>query len=311
MKKVAANVWPVEARRPDTQYRDLLEHVVRYGEQTPTQMEVDAITVMGPPPLRYRFENGFPLLTERNLNPPTSEKLPVTIWQQALGEVFAFINGATTCAELEKFGCHWWKNFATEKKCAKRGLATGNLGPGSYGGAFAHFPTKDGGEMNQWEVVIDQAKMNPLLRTLLVTDWIPQYIPRGGKYEQKVVVVPCHGTAVHLRILNGELTLLMLQRSADLVIGVPSNIAQYAALAMAIGQVLGIPVKEYVHCFSDAHIYANHLDIVKKLLEREPRVFPTILMESNKANLFDFRREDFEIEGYNPHPGFKNIPVAV
>lgn len=273
-------------------------------------MGVDAITVMGPPSLRYHFENGFPLLPDRNLNPAISDKLPVTIWQQALGEIFAFVNGATTCAELEKFGCYWWKNFATAEKCAKRGLTTGDLGPGSYGGAFAHFPTK-GGEMNQWEVVIDQAKMNPLLRTLLVTDWIPQYIPRGGKYEQKVVVVPCHGTATHLRIINGKLTLLMMQRSADLVIGVPSNIAQYAALAMAISQVLGIPVQEYVHCFSDAHIYVDHLDIVKKLLEREARVFPTMLMEDSKFNLFDFRREDFEIQDYNPHPGFKNIPVAV
>jgi len=311
MKKALPRMLPPEQRKPDSQYRDLLRHVLKHGERTKTQMETDAITIMGPPPLRYRFENGFPLLPDRNLEPKVSEKLPVTIWRQAVGEILGFVNGVTTVEELANFGCYWWKDFATEKKCAKRGLPTGDLGPGSYGGGFAHFPTKDGGEMNQFAVLLDQARMNPLLRTLLVTDWIPYFIPRGKGYEQKVVVVPCHGVAVHLRIINDKLTLLMFQRSADLIIGVPSNIAQYAALAMALGQVLGFPACEYVHCFSDAHIYVHHLDIVERLIEREPRPFPTMLMESEKNDLFAFRHEDFEITDYNPYPGIKNIPVCV
>lgn len=301
---------PFNERTPDSQYKNLLKHVLEHGEETATQMEENAITLIGPPPLRYRFENGFPLLPDRNLNPKPS-RYPVTIWRQAVGEIFAFINGAMTLEELESFGCYWWRDFITEKKCAKRGLPTGHLGPGSYGGGFAHFPTKGGGEMNQFAVVLDQARMNPLLRTLLVTDWIPFYIPRGEGYDQKVVVAPCHGIAIHLRVINGKLSVLMFQRSADLIVGVPSNIAQYAALTMAIGQVLDIPVYEYVHCFSDAHIYLHHLEIAEKLLDRESRPFPTINMNQAKKDLFAFRHTDFNLDDYHPHPGIKDIPVCV
>jgi len=299
---------PYEERTPDCQYQDLLRLVLEQGELVETQQDVDALTIMGPPPLHFKFSNGFPMITERNLAP---EIKPVTIWQQAVGEIFAFVNGETTLAGLDKFGCHFWGNFATEKKCAKRGLPTGDLGPGSYGGGFAHFPTKDGGEMNQWTVIVDQAKDFPHLRTLMVTDWIPQYIPRGAKYDQKVVVAPCHGIVVHLRIINHQLTVTMVQRSADLVVGVPSNIVQYAALTLALGQVLKVEVKEFVHFMIDAHIYVDQVEAVNKMLAREPRVFPTIAVNPDINDLFDFRREDFELSDYSPHPGIKNIPVAI
>jgi thymidylate synthase len=260
--------------------------------------------------MRFVFDNGFPMLTERNLAPAVSERLPVTIWQQAIGEILAFVNGATTLKELENSGCYWWKDWATQDKCKKRGLEAGCLGPGSYGGAFAHFPTKEGGEFNQWKVVLDQAITQPHLRTLFVTNWIPQYIPRGEGYQQKVVVAPCHGL-VHLRILEGKLTLHMIQRSADLVVGVPSNMIQYAALAMAIGQVLQLPVREYVHSFSDAHIYVDQIPAVEKMLNRQPRPFPTMRINNEKKDLFDFRREDFQLSNYYPHPGIAGIPVAI
>lgn len=299
---------PYEERVPDIQYRDLLRLVLETGEKVETQQGVPARTIIGPSPLRYQFENGFPMITERNLAPVI---FPVTIWQQAIGEIWAFVNGAMTLEGLESFGCYWWRDFATEKKCAKRGLPVGDLGPGSYGGAFAHFPTKDGGEMNQWEVIIDQARDFPHLRTLLVTDWIPNYIPRGPKYEQKVVVAPCHGIIVHLRIINGQLTVTMVQRSADLVVGVPNNIVQYAALALAIGQVLEVKVKEFVHFMIDAHLYEDQLEAAVTMTHRAPQPFPTMTVNPNKDNLFTFRREDFVLSDYHPHPGIKNIPVAI
>lgn len=302
---------PYEERVPDRQYHNLIQLILDQGISAPTPQGVDALTVIGPPPFRFKPENGFPMITERNLSPKTSDNLPVTIWQQAIGEIFAFVGGALTVTELEQFGCHWWKHFATEEKCAKRNLPTGHLGPGSYGGGFAHFPTKDGSEMNQWRVVIEQAKKFPHLRTLLVTDWIPQYIPRGPGYTQGVVVAPCHGIVVHLRIINRKLTLTMVQRSADVIIGVPSNMIQYMALALALSQVLDLELAEFVHFLIDAHIYEDQLPTAQKILERDPRPFPTISLNPRRNDLFEFRREDFELSDYHPHPGIKNIPVSV
>jgi thymidylate synthase len=281
------------------------------GERVSTQQGEDALMLMAPPPLHFRLENGFPLITERNMAPKVSERLPVTIYKQAIGEIFAFINGCRTISGLNSFGCFWWHQWATEAKCAKRGLATGDLGPGSYGGAFAHFPTTDGGNINQWEVIVEQMKQQPQLRTHCVSPWIPDCILRIEGRKQKVVVVPCHGW-VHIRIINGKLTLHMQQRSADLVVGVPSNIAQYAALTMALAQVTGYSAVEYIHSFSDCHIYVNQIPAAEKMLSREPRRFPTMFIDPTINNLFDFRHEHFQVgEDYNPHPGIKDIPVAI
>ncbi|MFA6404911.1 MAG: thymidylate synthase, partial [Candidatus Paceibacterota bacterium] len=135
---------PIEQRLPDTQYRDLLKKILEQGIRTNTQQEVDAITLIGPGPMHFKIENGFPMITERNMNPKVSEMLKVTIWQQAIAEILAFINGARTLEQLEEFGCSWWVPWGTEAKCKKRGLETGDLGPGSYGAAFHDFPTNEG-----------------------------------------------------------------------------------------------------------------------------------------------------------------------
>jgi thymidylate synthase len=301
---------PLKDRVPDEQYKNLLRDVLEHGERTISQQGVDALTLIGPKPLHFKLANGFPIINERNMAPKESEKLPVTVWKQAIAEIFAFVNGARTQEELEKFGCTWWKSWVTEEKCKKRGLATGDLGPGSYGAAFHDFPTSEGSTFNQWKHIVEQIKEEPQLRTHFVTPWIPQYTGRGKGKTQKVVVAPCHGW-VHIRIINGKLTLHMFQRSADTPVGVPSNMVQYAALTLALAQATGLEAYEYVHSFSDAHIYVDQIPAVKTMLERDARPLATVKIDSNIKNLFDFRKEHFTLSDYDPHPGIKAIPVAI
>jgi thymidylate synthase len=301
---------PYAERTPDSQYKALLKEVLENGVRTPSQQGTDALTLIAPRPMRFRLENGFPMITERNMNPAASERLPVTIWQQAIGEICAFINGARTVEELEKFGCHWWDVWCTPEKCSKRGLETGDLGPGSYGAAFHDFPTRDNETFNQFRHIVEQIKEEPQLRTHFVSPWIPQYTGRGKGKQQKVVVCPCHGW-LNIRVINGKLTLHMMQRSGDTPIGVPSNMVQYAALTLMLAHVTGTVPYEYVHTISDAHIFVDQVPAVEKMLERDSRPFPTMKINTAKTNLFDFRKEYFELSDYNPHPGIKGIPVAI
>ncbi len=305
-----ARMKPVTDRIPDTQYQDLLKRILKEGTRTNTQQETDAITLIGPGSMHFKLENGFPIITERNMSPKESDKLPVTIWKQAIGEIFAFINGARTLKELEDFGCSWWAPWGTEEKCKKRGLETGDLGPGSYGAAFHDFPMIDGGTYNQFKNIVEQIKEQPHLRTHFISPWIPQYTIRGKGKQQKVVVAPCHGW-IHIRIIDNKLTLHMMQRSGDVPVGVPSNMVQYAALTMALAQVTDTIPYEYVHTISDAHIYVDQVPAVEIMLAREPRAFPTMKINPEKKDIFDFRKDDFELSDYNPHPGIKAIPVAI
>ncbi len=303
-------IKPYSERTVDTQYQDLLREILAKGIRTPSQQGVDALTLIGPKPLHFKLENGFPLITERNMAPKISEKLPVTIWQQAIGEILGFANGARTQEELEKFGCYWWRWWVTKEKCEKRGLKEGDLGPGSYGAAFHDFPTADGGAYNQFKNIIEQIKEEPQLRTHFITPWIPQYTIRGKGKQQKVVVAPCHGW-IHLRIIENKLTLHMYQRSCDVPVGLPQNLIQYAALTLAIAKVTGLEPYEYVHSFSDAHIYVDQQPSVETMLAREARALPTLTLKSDKKDFFEFRHTDFALSDYNPHPGIKAIPVAI
>ncbi|HAO64788.1 TPA: thymidylate synthase [Candidatus Taylorbacteria bacterium] len=301
---------PYNERTVDTQYQNLLREIIEKGVRTPSQQGVDAITLIGPKNLHFKLDNGFPLINERNMAPKVSENLPVTIWQQAIGEILAFINGARTQKELEKFGCFWWRWWVTKEKCEKRGLEEGDLGPGSYGAAFHDFPTADGETYNQFKNIVEQIKEFPHLRTHFISPWIPQYTIRGKGKQQKVVVAPCHGW-IHIRVIENKLTLHMIQRSCDVPVGLPQNLIQYAALALAIAKVTGTEAYEYVHSFSDAHIYVDQMPAVETMLAREPRALPTLKLVGDKKDLFDFRYQDFELSDYNPHPGIKAIPVAI
>ncbi|MEX2369000.1 MAG: thymidylate synthase [Candidatus Paceibacterota bacterium] len=302
------NAKPVGEREPSNDYKRVLNEILEQGNQGISQQEVDSLAKIAPSPMHFKFSEGFPLITERNMAPDISGK--PTVWQQAVGEIFAFINGVRTKEGLADFGCHWWDPWVTEAKCSKRGLETGDIGPGSYGAAFHDFPTADGGSYDQFQNIIEQIRELPHLRTHFITPWIPQYTIRGEGKKQKVTVCPCHGW-VHIRVIDGKLTLHMMQRSGDLPIGVPSNIVQYAALTLAIAHVTGLEPYEYVHSISDAHIYIDQVETVKKMLERDSKPFPTMKINTEKKDLFDFRYEDFQLSDYEPHPGIKGIPVAI
>jgi len=295
---------------PDIQYKQRLQLILDEGTRVKSQTGTDTISYVGLPPMRFKLSNGFPIITERNMAPKTSERLPVTIWQQAIGEIIAFINGARTQEELESFGVTWWSSWVTEAKCKKRGLETGDLGPGSYGAAFHDFPTSEGTTYNQFQNIVEQIRELPHLKTHFISPWIPQHTIRGEGKQQKVVVCPCHGW-VHFLVHGNRLTLHMFQRSGDLPIGVPSNMVQYAALLMMVSQVTGLEPYEYVHTISDAHIYVDQVPAVKTMLERESRPYPIMKLFRKTDDLFAFRADDFELIGYDPHPGIKGIPVAI
>lgn len=296
-----------ENRTPSEQYKDLIRDILDKGVWSESPMvdsegkEIRTIDYMGAVVRFDILKDGVPFITERDIS---------GFWKSAVGELFGFINGARTQEELVKFGCKWWKSWVTEVKCLKRGLETGDLGPGSYGAAFANFPTIDGKTFDQFEEIVKQMKERPELKTHFITPWIPQYTIRNKDHQQKVVVCPCHGW-IHFRILDGKLNMVMYQRSCDILIGGPSNWAQYSALLIAMASVLDLVPGEFVHMISDAHIFENQLEYVDTILKRESRPFPTLQLINEHDNIKDFRSDDFELTDYHPHEKILGIPVGI
>ncbi len=287
---------------PDTQYVDRLKLILSSGEWVETQQGPRAKRYIAPPPMRFNLANGFPMITERSIR---------GFWRQSIGEICAFINGARTLKQLQMYGCTFWDRWATPEKCAKRGLEPGDLGYGSYGHAFAQFPDGHAGGFNQIQHVVEQIIELPHLRTHFVSPWVPQYIGRGKGKEQRVVVAPCHGWMHFLtNTETGELSLHMFQRSADFPIGVPSNMVQYAALLMMVAHVTGFKPREFIHSFSDAHIYEDQFESVEEMISRSPKAFPRVSM-TPKDGVFDFLASDFTLEDYYPHPAIREIPAAI
>ncbi len=283
---------PYAERTPDTQYRDRLKQILETGTLVKdTPQGVGALTSFGTlPPMVFDLSNGIPLITERKIG----------FWKKPIAEITAFINGARTIDELETFGCNFWGDYRGQG--TKFGLEPDDLGPGSYGAAFHDFEIPEGGTLNQFAQLLDQLKQYPSIRTLLVTPWKPYYTARGP--NRKVIVAPCHGW-LHFRVVDGKLHMRMDQRSADMPIGVPSNMIQYAALLLMICQVTGYEPGNYIHSLSDAHIYEDQIDMVRELITREPRPFPTLTLDAGVKNLFAFRADHFTLEDYDPHPAMK------
>lgn len=294
---------PFAERQPDRQYHDLLERIMTEGvEVTPIQGEKSKM-VLGHQ-MRFAFKNGFPMITERDL----SGKFMLG----ALGEHFAFIHGARTLEEMKAFGCGWWKKWVTKERCDIFNLPEGDLGPGSYGPAWAAFPTAEGAPFNQIEHVIKQLKERPNLRTHIISPWIPQYtIQHSGLPPRKVVVAPCHG---YLHILafpdTKEISVHHFQRSGDVPVGVVFNMIQYAAFTMMVAQIMGYTPKELVYTLSDAHIYESQYDKVRELLAREPKPFPTMSLNPDIKDIFEFRPEHFTLSDYQAHEAM-TIPTPV
>jgi thymidylate synthase len=299
---------PYEERSVDEQYKNLIREILKKGHRKPSPMvdrdgkEINTIDLMGAPTIRFNLlENGAPFITERNI---------AGFWRSAVGELFGFINGARTQRELELFGCKWWKLWLTEQKCAKRGLETGDLGPGSYGAAFANFPTVEGESFNQFEEITKQMQQRPELKTHFISPWIPQYTIRNSDHQQKVVVAPCHGW-VHFEIVEDKLSMVMFQRSCDVLIGCPSNWVQYSALLLAMSEVLNLQPYEFIHMISNAHVYENQMPWVEEILERESSAFPTLKLVRKHKRISDYRNSDFELSDYRAGKSIKDIPVGV
>lgn len=306
------NYLPYEQRYPDFQYRNLLSRILAEGVRVLSQQGEDALMVLGHE-LRYDLQNGVPIITERDVVSPLKKGGRPQI-EQALGELCGFLNGARTLRELENFGCRWWRRWATKEKCQKRGLVTGDLGPGSYGPAWRFFPTSEGKPFDQIQHLIQQIKELPHLRTHLVHPWIPQYLARGQGKQQKVVVVPCHGFFnVIIDTEAKELNLVHIQRSADVPVGLVFNLVQYAALTLMLGHVTGYEPRHYLHYIINAHVFVSQIKDVEEILSAtEGRNLPTMfLVASHLEDIFQFRPHHFDILDYHPQLPPRVIPTPV
>lgn len=297
---------PYAQRTPDSQYQDLLRRILTEGRSSGVIQGEDALRIVGLQ-LRYDMENGFPMITERDMSGK--------FFQAAIAEHIAFLNGARTHEELSAYGCKFWSRWVTKEKCEIFGLEEGDLGPGSYGAAWAQFPTHEGEPFNQVVHLMRQIKEMPYLRTHVLTPWIPQYTLQHSGLTRKVVVAPCHGY-VHVVTYpeQKEFAIHHFQRSGDMPVGVPFNMIQYAAFGLILSHLIGWKFVEYIHTFSDGHIYESQIAHVRELLKREPRRLPTVRLDTEQIKDIDdirnFRPEHFIIEEYDPHPKML-IPTPV
>jgi len=295
---------PYDERTPSTEYRDMLRTIRERGVRIETKQGEEALAVAGCA-MRFPMANGAAVITERSI---------AGFAPKAIGELCAFINGARTLDELAEFGCDWWGPWATADKCEPRGLEPGDLGPGSYGSAFANFTTDLDGDdpgFDQLPHLIQKLRDLPLDRTALLSPWVPQANHRAKGVKSRNTIAPCHGW-IHALVFGDKLHVVHNQRSGDTPIGVPSNMVQYNALALMIEHLTGYELVEYVHWIQYAHIYANQFEAVDEMLGREPRRLPTLaLNEAGRrvTDIHDFRAEHFELSDYDPHPSIRDIPV--
>lgn len=319
MNKNIIDYKSFQKRIPDQQYLDLLKNIRDNGkEKIPIhdRLEENKSLPKGGSReltgqcLSYDLSNGFPLLTERNLKKPFSG---------AIGELVAFLNGARTLEDLEKYGCPkmWWDRWVSKEKCEIFGLEEGDLGDGSYGASLANFHTKDNSFFNQVDAVLNQIKERPYLRTHVLTTWNPPYSlgDESQNCPRKVVVAPCHGNFVHIVLFDDtkELELVHLQRSADVPVGLQFNIIEWCAFGMMVAYLIDYKYTKYTHFLSNPHYYGVQNEAVEILLSRKPRKFPSVTLEPKRkiTKIQDFRPSDFLIgDDYDPHPWI-TIPTPV
>jgi thymidylate synthase len=273
------------------QYLDLLRRILREGRAREDRTGTGTLGVFGHQ-MRFDLGAGFPLLTTKKLH-----------LKSIIHELLWFLRGETHVASLQQVGVKIWDDWATPEQTAKFGRKAGDLGP-VYGHQWRNFgatPRNDGtwaeDGVDQINNLLDQIKKNPHSRRLIVTGWNP-------READQVALPPCH-TLFQFYVQDGALSCQLYQRSADVFLGVPFNIASYALLTMMIAQVNDLKPGDFVHTFGDAHLYRNHIEQAKEQLERAPRALPRMKLEPSVKSLFDFRFEHFALEGYDPHPHIK------
>jgi thymidylate synthase len=261
-------------------YLDLLRKVLDSGVVKNDRTGTGTIGIFGHQ-MRFDLGEGFPLVTTKKLHV-----------KSILHELLWFLAGDTNIDYLERNGVRIWNEWADEN---------GELGP-IYGRQWRSWPTPDGGHVDQLAQVVDEIRSNPDSRRLIVSAWNVADLPR-------MALPPCH-LLFQFWVAEGRLSCQLYQRSADLFLGMPFNIASYAALTMMVAQVTGLAPGDFVHTLGDAHIYRNHLEQVRLQLGREPRPLPRLRLDPSVRALGDFRYEHFELQGYDPHPHIP-APVAV
>lgn len=262
------------------QYLDLVGHVLRDGVEKTDRTGTGTKSVFGYQ-MRFDLQKGFPLLTTKKLH--TKSIIYELLW---------FLKGDTNIRYLTEHGVRIWNEWAD---------ANGDLGP-VYGAQWRSWPTPEGGTIDQISRAVDLIKTSPDSRRIIVSAW------NVAQLDQ-MALMPCH-TLFQFYVAEGRLSCQLYQRSADIFLGVPFNIASYALLTMMMAQVCGLQPGDYVHTLGDAHIYKNHFDQMNLQLTRSPRPLPVMKINPEVKSIFDFRYEDFTLEGYDPHPHIKG-EVAV
>ncbi len=262
------------------QYLDLMQRVLDEGTEKSDRTGTGTLSVFGHQ-MRFDLAEGFPLVTTKKIH-----------LKSVIGELLWFLRGDTNVAWLHERGVTIWDEWADDD---------GNLGP-VYGYQWRSWPTPDGGHIDQLQQVIEQIRSNPDSRRHLVSAWNVADIP-------KMALAPCH-TMFQFYVAGGRLSCQLYQRSADVFLGVPFNIASYALLTHMVAQVTGLELGDFVHTLGDAHLYLNHLDQAHTQLEREPRALPEIWLDPAVTDIGGFDLEHVKVSGYDPHPGIK-APIAV
>jgi thymidylate synthase len=262
------------------QYLDLLELILTRGAEKQDRTGTGTLSVFGHQ-MRFALADGFPLLTTKKLHV-----------KSIVHELLWFLAGDTNIKYLQEHGVRIWDEWADE---------SGDLGP-VYGQQWRSWPTQDGKTIDQIENVIAMIKRNPNSRRLIVTAWNPADV-------DKMALPPCH-CLFQFYVAEGKLSCQLYQRSADVFLGVPFNIASYALLTLMVAQVTGYKPGDFIHTFGDAHLYLNHLEQARLQLARPPRPLPAMRLNQAVKDIFSFHYEDFTIENYDPHPHIK-AEVAV
>lgn len=262
------------------QYLDLMQHVMDNGVRKEDRTGTGTLSVFGHQ-MRFDLSEGFPVVTTKKLH-----------LRSIIHELLWFLKGDTNIKYLHDNGVTIWDEWADEN---------GDLGP-IYGYQWRSWPTPNGGYIDQISQVLNQIKTNPDSRRIIVSAW------NVGEIEN-MALPPCHAF-FQFYVADGKLSCQLYQRSADIFLGVPFNIASYALLTMMMAQVTGYEAGDFIHTLGDAHLYSNHLEQTQLQLSRDPYPLPVMKINPEVKDLFDFRYEDFELIGYECHPGIK-APVAV
>lgn len=262
------------------QYLDLLQLVLDKGVQKSDRTGTGTKSVFGHQ-MRFNLAEGFPIITTKKIH-----------LKSVIYELLWFLNGDTNTKYLKDNKVSIWDEWADEN---------GDLGP-IYGKQWVSWKDYNGGSINQIKQAIDQIKNNPDSRRIIVSSWNVAQL-------DEMALAPCHAF-FQFYVADGKLSCQLYQRSADIFIGVPFNIASYGLLTLMIAKVTGLKPGDFVHSFGDAHLYLNHLDQAREQLQREPRKLPIMNINRDVKNIFSFKYEDFELEGYDPHPHIK-APIAI